>query len=155
MDVLGQAASEYRYQVYNSGFWGKKRTHSMSGLKDFTQVCLDFIDHSIKTNKREDKLYHAYNLMAVQQEGVAISHLSEMLEGQVAIISSGFLNANETLEILNSLRQSALYRPDQSSYILYPNKNLPKFLEKNVLPKAKVEQSVLLKNYLKIMTLRF
>ncbi len=145
MDVLGQAASEYRNQVYTSGFWGKKRTHSISGLKDFTQVCIDFIDHSIKANQREDKLYHAYNLMAVQKDGVAISHLSEMLEGQVAIISSGFLKANETLEILDSLRQSALYRPDQSSYILYPNKNLPKFLEKNVLPKAMVEQSNLLK----------
>ncbi len=148
MDVLGLAASEYRYQVYNSGFWGKKRTHSMSGLKDFTQVCLDFIDHSIQANQREDKLYHAYNLMAVQQDGVAISHLSEMLEGQVAIISSGFLKANETLEILDSLRQSALYRSDQSSYILYPNKNLSKFLEKNVLPKVKVEQSNLLKKLL-------
>lgn len=148
MDILGQAASEYRFQVYNSGFWGKKRTHSMSGLKDFTQVCLDFIDHSIKANQREDKLYHAYNLMAVQQDGVAVSHLSEMLEGQVAIISSGFLKANETLEILNSLRQSALFRPDQNSYILYPNKNLPKFLEKNVLPKTKVEHSNLLKKLL-------
>ena len=148
MDVLGLAASEYRYQVYNSGFWGKKRTHSMSGLKDFTQVCLDFIDHSIKANQREDKLYHAYNLMAVKQDGVAISHLSEMLEGQVAIISSGFLKGNETLEILNSLRESALYRPDQNSYVLYPNKNLPKFLEKNTLPKSKVEQSGLLNKLL-------
>jgi hypothetical protein len=109
---------------------------------------LDFIDHSIKANQREDKLYHAYNLMAVKQDGVAISHLSEMLEGQVAIISSGFLKGNETLEILNSLRESALYRPDQNSYVLYPNKNLPKFLEKNTLPKSKVEKSGLLNKLL-------
>ena len=118
MDALGHAASEYRFQVYNSGFWGKKRTHSMQGLKDFTQVCLDFIEHSIQANQREDKLFHAYNLMSVQADGVAISHLPEMLEGQVAVLSSGFLNSKESLQILNALRNSALYREDQESYIL-------------------------------------
>ncbi len=148
MDALGKAASEYRFQVYNSGFWGKKRTHSMEGLKKFTQVSLDFIEHSIKANQRQDKLYHAYNLMSSTENEVAVSHLSEMLEGQVAAISSGFLGAKETLEILNSLRNSALYRVDQNSYILYPNKQLPKFLEKNVLPKDKVENSLLLNKLL-------
>ena len=144
MDALGQAASEYRFQVYNSGFWGKKRTHSMAGLRNFTQVCIDFIEHSIKANQREDKLFHAYNLMSVESDGVAISYLPEMLEGQVAVLSSGFLNGNEALQILNSLRNSSLYRPDQQSYILYPNKELPKFLEKNTIPKDKVAQSKLL-----------
>ncbi len=144
MDALGQAASEYRFQVYNSGFWGKKRTHSMAGLRNFTQVCIDFIEHSIKANQREDKLFHAYNLMSVESDGVAISYLPEMLEGQVAVLSSGFLNGNEALQILNSLRNSALYRPDQQSYILYPNKELPKFLVKNTIPKEKVLQSKLL-----------
>ncbi|WP_309608902.1 hypothetical protein [Flavobacterium sp.] len=148
IDALGKAASEYRFQVYNSGFWGKKRTHSMQGLKNFTAVCLDFIDHSIKANQREDKLYHAYNLMSIQNDEVAICHLSEMLEGQVAVISSGFLSAKESLEILNSLRNSTLYRPDQQSYILYPNKEIPKFLEKNILPNNKVIQSNLLTNLL-------
>ncbi len=148
MDILGKAASEYRFQVYNNGFWGKKRTHSMQGLKNFTQVCLDFINHSIIANKREDSLYHAYNLMSTTQNEACISHLSEMLEGQVAVISSGFLNGKQTLEILNSLRKSTLYREDQNSYILYPNKNLPKFLEKNNIPKDKVESSVLLKKLL-------
>ncbi len=144
MDALGKAASEYRFQVYNSGFWGKKRTHSLQGLKNFTQVSIDFIEHAIKANQREDKLYHAYNLMSSTDNEVSISHLSEMLEGQVAIISSGFLGAHETLEILNSLRNSALYRPDQNSYILYPNKDLPKFLEKNSIPEGSIESSLLL-----------
>lgn len=144
MDALGQAASEYRFQVYNSGFWGKKRTHSMDGLRKFTQVCLDFIEHSIKANKREDALFHAYNLMSVEGAEVQISYLPEMLEGQVAVLSSGFLNSSEALHILNALRNSALYRPDQQSYILYPNKELPKFLEKNTISKEKVAHSKLL-----------
>ena len=149
VDALGKAASEYRFQVYNSGFWGKKRTHSMAGLKTFTQVSIDFIEHSIKSNQREDKLYQAYNLMSIQDNEVSVSHLSEMLEGQVAIISSGFLTATESLEILDSLRKSELYRQDQNSYILYPNKELPKFLEKNTIPNNKVENSDLLMKLLK------
>lgn len=145
LDALGQAASEYRYQVYNSGFWGKKRTHSMAGLKKFVEVSIDFIEHSIKANQREDKLYHAYNLMSIENDGVSVSYLSEMLEGQVAILSSGFLNGKESLEVLDALRNSSLYRVDQNSYILYPNKELPKFLEKNTISKNQVEKSNLLK----------
>ena len=48
----------------------------------------------------------------------------------------------------NSLRKSALYRKDQESYILYPNKELPKFLEKNTIPKEKVESSELMQTLL-------
>ncbi len=149
LNALGQVASEYRFQVYNSGFWGKKRTHSMQGLKNFTQISLDFIEHAIKANQRQDKLYHAYNLMSIENSGVSISYLSEMLEGQVAILSSGFLSGKQSLEVLDALRKSALYRKDQNSYVLYPNKELPKFLEKNTIPKEKVEKSVLLQHLLK------
>ena len=148
LDALGQAASDYRIQIYNSGFWGKKRTHSMAGLKQFVAVSLNFIDHSIKANQRTDKLYHAYNLMSVEKDGVTISYLPEMLEGQVAVLSSGFINGQKSLEVLDALRKSALYRPDQNSYILYPNKELPKFLEKNTIPKDKVEKSDLLNKLL-------
>jgi hypothetical protein len=143
-DRLGKAASDYRLQVYNSGFWGKKRTHSMAGLKTFTKVALDFIEHTISANQRPDKLYHAYNLMTLKGDEIVVSNLSEMLEGQVAVLSSGYLKAYESLQILDALRNSALYRPDQNSYVLYPNKDLPKFLEKNNIPKASIEKSTLL-----------
>jgi len=148
LDRLGNAASEYRLQVYSSGFWGNKRTHSMAGLKTFTKVALAFIDHSIYANQRPDKLYHAYNLMSIDKDKVIITNLSEMLEGQVAVLSSGYLNAKESLQIMDALRNSALYRPDQNSYILYPNKELPKFLEKNNIPKASIEKSDLLSKLL-------
>ena len=144
LDRLGKAASEYRFQVYNSGFWGKKRTHSMAGLKTFTNVSLAFIEHAIEANQRPDKLFQAYNLMSVENDGVVISNLSEMLEGQVAVLSAGYLTATQSLEIIDALRNSALYRPDQNSYILYPNKQLPKFLEKNNIPAASIEKSDLL-----------
>jgi hypothetical protein len=41
-----------------------------------------------------------------------------------------------------------LYRADQNSYLLYPNKDLPRFLDKNTIPKAAVQQSKLLQQLL-------
>jgi hypothetical protein len=119
----------------------------MAGLKKFIEVSLKFIDHSIATNKKADNLYHAYNLMTVDNENeVSISHLSEMLEGQVAVLSSGFLTSNEALEVLDALKSSSLFRQDQYSYILYPNKDLPKFLNKNTISNEVVSKSELLTN---------
>ena len=144
LDKLGEAASEYRLKVYQSGFLGQKTPVSIHGLKRFTSVSLMFIDHSIQANQRPDKLYQSYNLMSVVNDKVIVSNLSEMLEGQVAVLSSGYLDANASLQIVDALRKSALYRPDQNSYILYPNKELPKFLEKNSIPKERIEKSALL-----------
>jgi hypothetical protein len=144
LDLMGRAASDYRQHIYRSGFRGQKRSVSLEGLKRFAQVCLDFIEHSIRANQRPDKLYHAYNLMTVKGSEIARSHLSEMLEGQVAVLSSGYLRPAEALEVLNALKHSALFRADQYSYILYPNKNLPGFLQKNTLPAAAAQSSKLI-----------
>ena len=86
--------------------------------------------------------------MSVENNGISISYLPEMLEGQVAILSSGFLSAKQSIKVLDALRNSALYRKDQNSYILYPNKELPKFLEKNTIPKESIEKSALLNQLL-------
>jgi len=62
-----------------------------------------------------------------------VDRLYEMLEGQVSILSSGLLSAEESLSVLESLRRSSLYRADQHTYILYPDRVLPPFLVKNKL----------------------
>ncbi|NNL61999.1 MAG: hypothetical protein HKO72_11760 [Flavobacteriaceae bacterium] len=96
-------------------------------------------------NKRKDNLFHAYNLMTVESDSeVSISYLPEMLEGQVAVLSSGFISGEDSLELLNALRSSALFRPDQYSYLLYPDKDLPRFMVKNNIPSKKVNDSKLL-----------
>lgn len=145
LDSLGEAASEYRTHIYKQSFWGEKRTISYRRLKAFVKVSLLFIEHTIKANKRKDNMYHAYNLMSIEGDNkVSISYLSEMLEGQVAVLSSGYLSAEESLALLDSIKNSRLFRNDQYSYLLYPNKELPKFLAKNKLPKQAVQQSELL-----------
>jgi len=144
LDGLGMAASDYRNTIYNQGFSGDKQDISKEDLLRFTKVSLKFIEHSIDANKRADNLYHAYNLMTVKSNEVSISYLSEMLEGQVAVLSSGYLSSKESVELLNSLKASALFRPDQYSYILYPNKQLPRFADKNNIPSDAVHSSELL-----------
>ncbi len=144
LDALGEIASDYRLHIYEQGFWGKKRSISIKGLQNFTRVALQFIQHSIAANRREDGMYHAYNLMTRTKGGVSIAYLDEMLEGQAAVLSANYLSPRKSLEVLDALKASALFREDQYSYILYPNKELSGFLFKNVLPNDRVESSELL-----------
>ena len=82
--------------------------------------------------------------MQSQGGGIGVRHLYEMLEGQVALVGSGYLDAAQTLELLKVMRASSLYREDQNSYMLYPDRQLPLFVEKNIIYKHDVHQSVLL-----------
>ena len=129
-DELGKAGNDYRDRIYN-GFSGEKESVSKSDLNNFFAITLEYLDQSITANKRDDKMYHAYNLVSFTQDSVTIRNLYEMLEGQVSVLSSGKLNPVETVDLLDALRKSNLYRADQQSYILYPNKKLPLFLDKN------------------------
>ena len=145
LDGLGEAGSHYRHRIYQDSFSGERQRISLIQIQNFVNVSLQYLDHSISVNKRTDHLYHAYNLISISSPTeISITHLSEMLEGQVAVLSTGFLSSEEALALLDSLRGSALFREDQFSYLLYPNKDLPGFLEKNNLSGADIEQSQLL-----------
>ncbi|CAN5736617.1 hypothetical protein BH11BAC3_BH11BAC3_13260 [soil metagenome] len=147
-DALGMAGSNYRSRIYTNKFSGKKETIAAKKVLDFIKAGNQFLEHAIVANKRNDDLYHAYNLISYDDQSVQIAHLSEMLEGQVAVLSSFFLSAKQSLILLDALKNSSLYRQDQHSYILYPNKNLPKFLNKNTVPAHSAQQSLLLKKLL-------
>ncbi len=150
MDGLGKAASDYRDQIYQNGFSGTKQSLPLQDLLGFITLSISYLDQSIQTNKRKDNLYHAYNLMTVNgDDEVSISYLSEMLEGQVAVLSAGYLSSKEALAVLDGLKSSALFREDQYSYILYPNKKLPRFIAKNIIPKTAVDDSELLTQLVK------
>ncbi|WP_299219079.1 hypothetical protein [uncultured Aquimarina sp.] len=146
LDGLGMAGSNYRANIYDSAFSGKKETLKLDDLKTFIDLTLKYLNHSINANKRDDNMYHAYNLMTVENESeISITYLDEMLEGQVAVLSSGYLSSKDSLSLLDAMKNSNLFRVDQYSYLLYPNKELPKFTEKNIIPKEYVENSALLK----------
>lgn len=144
VDALGTAGSDYRQQIYQHSFSGVKSVLEASELRKFIQLSLLFVDHSIRANQRDDKMFHAYNLIDIRKNEIGISHLSEMLEGQVAVLSSGILTTEETIELLDSMRKSQLYRRDQNSFMLYPEKQLPGFMRKNNIPENEITQSKLL-----------
>jgi hypothetical protein len=143
-DSLGQAGSDYRNNLYERSFSGRKMMLQVQALAEFTKLAMEYLDQSIKVNRRDDGLYHAYNLISFTDQGVSIRHLYEMLEGQVAILSSGYLSVEESLNVLNSLKWSSLFRREQYSYLLYPDRQLPLFSHKNNIPVSKVQESKLL-----------
>jgi len=145
LDGLGTAGSNFRIQIYNTGFTSAKKSIAKDHLLEFFNVLKQYLDHTIVANKRPDNLFHSYNLMTVKNNTeVSISYLSEMLEGQVAVLSSGYLKPKEALKLLDALKASALFRADQYSYILYPDKELSRFVDKNNIPSASVKKSKLL-----------
>ncbi len=138
MDALGQAGSDYRWSFYKNGFSGGIDQLSLADLDPFLTLAQAYVEHTLRANKRADGLYHAYNTLKLDNNRATIHHLAEMLEGQVAILSSGLLNSTESLELIQAIRHSALYRADQHSYILYPNRTLPGFLAKNYIDAKEV-----------------
>jgi len=145
LDGLGTASSSYRSTIYKDAFSGQKKALRKETLSSFIDITLDFLEHTIDANKRTDHMHHAYNLITlVNDDEIKITHLDEMLEGQVAALSSGYLDTEDALQALDSMKNSTIFRPDQYSYLLYPNKELPRFLEKNTIPKEQVEASKLL-----------
>lgn len=143
-DQLGEAGTAYREKIYKSSFSGNKEAVKQGDLKAFTELTIKYLDQSINVNKRADGLYHSYNLLSFSDKKIKVRYLYEMLEGQVAVLSSGYLNAQEGLEVLNALKASKLFRKDQYSYILYPDRELARFVNKNNIPAEKLKASQLL-----------
>ncbi len=149
LDGLGRAFSEYRSTLYAKGLSGAVPV-AVSAILDLCRIATAHLDDTIRRNRRSDGLYHSYNLIHFDADGSSarIEHLYEMLEGQVAVISSGLLSSQEKLDVLESLFDSSIYRPDQQSFMLYPARRPPAFLEKNVIPDSHVTGNPLLSSLL-------
>jgi len=149
LDSLGNAFSAYRQSVYASGLAGQKQI-PLGRVAGLCRTSLVWIDRSIANNRRDDGLYHAYNLLKPTGggSGVEVNHLQEMLEGQVAALSSGAIGPDVGLDVLEALYESALYRPDQRSFMLYPAVDRPGFLARNSVPEERVRAIPLLRDLL-------
>ncbi len=137
-EALQQSSDRYRTAVYANGLTGKTDQSIESVLALFTSA-LQVIDQCIENNKREDGLYHAYNLLNLEQDVLEVDHLYPMLEGQVAALSSGAISLEAAADMLDSLYETSLYRPDQHTFILYPDRDLPGFFEKNCISQTEID----------------
>jgi len=145
MDELGAAATAYRANLYENGLPAAQNDVSGQSLQDFLALAQEYVEQTLRANRRADGLYHAYNILRLGEGTAGIDYLYPMLEGQVAILSSGLLTPDQALALLRSLRRSDLYRADQHSYMLYPRRQLPGFRQKNNIPAAKIAGSSLAK----------
>ena len=124
VDDLGRVGSDYRQRLYDNGILQRAKPGSAAGNcwsssnprwtgriipSRPTAGPTGFITPTTWSGSRTAK-------------ALPIRRLYEMLEGQVAVLSSGHLSAEESLTLLTSLKRSAMYRADQHSYLLYPDR---------------------------------
>jgi hypothetical protein len=133
LDRTGGVFSDYRKAVVAHGISGTTEV-SVDALLGFLELSLRLIDHSIAAARRDNGLYDAYNLLNFGSEGIGVRRLYDMLEGQVSALSSGRLGGAEAERLLETMANSALYRADQRSYLLYPERRLPGYLDRNKIP---------------------
>jgi hypothetical protein len=147
--LLGGAFSRYREAAYGPGL-STPAPLAMGDVLALLEAALEHVDRTLRANERADGLYHAYNLLEFDRdaEAVRVHRLPEMLEGQVAVLSSGLVTPEQAVRLLDALFASRLHRPDQDSFMLYPEKSLPGFLETNVLPEARAQAVPLVRGLL-------
>ncbi len=139
-----KAAEEYREKVYRMNGFSGKSTVETADISRMMDVCLAVLDDTIANNRRNDGLYNAYNIINYSVEQVEVSELYPMLEGQVAILSSGVLTPRQAVQLLEKLFASEMYRADQQSFMLYPDRDLASFSDKNLITSDRVEENELL-----------
>ena len=148
LGALGAAASDFRERVYSRGSLSGTCQRTFDSVRSLLFDAEAIIDHSIAANKRDDGLYHAYNIADFDEDAVSVSNLYPMLEGQVAALSAGTIGPDEAAEVIEALFASAIYRADQNSFMLYPDRDLPRFLERNRVPEEEVRAIPLLDSML-------
>jgi len=141
--ILGKAGEAHRNAVY-SGRTGGQTSVAVASVRELFAAALEAVDSTLRANRRPDGMYHSYNLLNIQSGRASVRHLYIMLEGQVSILSSGLPGTEEVLTLLKSLRESDLYRADQHSYLLYPDRDLTPFLSRNTLPEGGIKKIPLL-----------
>lgn len=133
VEALGRAGEEHRGAVYDGADHALEAV-PVQAVRAFLSTALAAVDATLAANRRGDHLFHSYNLLHLEGRSAGVHRLDLMLEGQVAALSSGTLDGADAVRLMTALRSSALYREDQNSYLLYPDRQITPFLERNALP---------------------
>ncbi|HEY3269476.1 MAG TPA: hypothetical protein VGM37_21390 [Armatimonadota bacterium] len=147
MRELGYAGEEYRNAVYREGLRGRADI-AIGEIRSFIAAALGPIEQTIRANRAADGLTASYNVLHIEDGRAEVKGLFPMLEGQVAALSSGLLTPEESAALLRALRTSDLYREDQKSYMLYPDREMKPFLTRNALPHDATQMAPVLNDLL-------
>ncbi len=133
VSAAGTWADPWRTQAYR-GAAGRTAAVAPPGLlAAMAGALLPLVDASLAANRREDSLYHSYNVVDFAAGQAEVGHLYPMLEGQVSLLSCGYLPLYEAVALLEALFASPMYCVRQKSFLLYPDRLLPGFLQRNCL----------------------
>ncbi|TNF63478.1 MAG: hypothetical protein EP306_01125, partial [Burkholderiales bacterium] len=133
LDAAGALLDEWRAFAYQ-GAAGRNLGEAPEGLLPGAALALlPLVDATLAAQRRSDGLFHAYNLLRFTDGAIEVEALYPMLEGQVAVLSSGLLDASQRVALLDALFASPLYDARRRSFVLYPDRELPGFLDRNRL----------------------
>lgn len=136
IDAAGALLDDWRAQAYR-GAAGRAMAQAPAGLLPaLARALLPLVDATLAAQRRDDGLFHAYNLLRFENDAIAVDPLYPMLEGQVAVLASAGLPLAQRVALLDALFASALHDPTRRSFVLYPDRALPGFLERNRLDAA-------------------
>ena len=134
VDRAGALLDTWRAEAYRGAASRTPARAPQGLLTDLAQDLLPLIDATLQRNRRDDGLVHSYNLVDFSTPGHAeVGRLYPMLEGQVALLSSGTLALADAVRLLDALFASDLFDARRRSFTLYPDRRLPGFLERNRL----------------------
>ncbi|MDX1447429.1 MAG: hypothetical protein R3246_00065 [Acidimicrobiia bacterium] len=133
LDELGAAFSTYRERAYETGL-GSARPVAIETIRGLCAAALPFLDQVSERSRRPDGTIESYWLMRLEDDRAEVEALGLMLEGQVAWLAGTGLEPGAAADLVDTLFRSPLYRSDQRSFLLYPDRDLPAFWEKNIVP---------------------
>lgn len=143
VNSLGQVLDSWQRQAYRGSDGRHRVTASPGILRRFARCLLVTVDATLRECQREDGLFDSYKLVDFRHPSQAdLTRLYPMLEGQVSVLSSGFLSLPQAVELLQRLFASPLYDKQRRSFLLYPDRSLPGFLERNILDKEALDLTV-------------
>lgn len=137
----GRAIEIYRQQVgCEAGQAGSSM--KVADLREIIATLSEVLESLLRRNRRDDGLWHSYNILEVDPSArtMEIRPLSLMLEGQVAILSAGLLSGEEAVGLLERLERSELKSKRHPTYLLYPDRELPRFLEMNRMTEEDLDE---------------
>jgi hypothetical protein len=133
LDNAGAILDPWRDAAYR-GAPSREPARAPAGLlPELACALFPLVDATLRRCRRPDGLYESYQLVAFAGGNARIGQLYPMLEGQVAALSCGLLSLAESVQLLEALFASPLYSERHGSFLLYPDRSLPGFLERNRL----------------------
>ena len=152
---LGLSGQCYREHIY-AGDFENQRKLALKTVLQLLENADRWLRASLLAAKRADGLMNSYNLLdyTADRSSMSVGELNEMLEGQVSGLSAGHLSSAEAVELVDTMFESQLYVEDRNSFLLYPDRKLPMFMDKGLIRETDLQSSKLLQHMISVADAR-